>query len=241
MDTAMQIIDDNVDLSIQFFSDGISGGTTPPTDSVYSYACEVLSLGLFYLEFQDAIKHGDGDCDMIVWKYLLLLFKASKRTNYALTYLAQYYLIFPPRLTEQLNGQFVNMHGLPGRNVSCDLPMEHLNREVKTAIKGLGANKSLLRTGKAVGVLTDKFTNFDKDNSISMDCGTHAVRSAKKDLAKIQKQLTSSQVFTLVPDRQHKSFKNLKTNMIRTLMKQELTDWILDHYYPIQFESNFTV
>ena len=115
MDTAMQIIDDNVDLSIQFFSDGISGGTTPPTDSVYSYACEVLSLGLFYLEFRDAIKHGDGDRDMIVWKYLLLLFKASKRTNYAieaLTLLAQYYLILSPRLAEQLKwSRFVNVHG----------------------------------------------------------------------------------------------------------------------------------
>lgn len=248
MDTAMQIIEDNVDLSIQFYSDGISDSTTPPADSVYSYACEVLSLGLFYLEFRDAIKQGDGDRDVIVWKFLLLLFKASKRTNYAieaLTLLAQYYLILPPRLAEQLKwSRFVNMHGLPGRNISCDLHMEHLNREVKTAIKGLGANKSqkaVLRTGKAIGVLTDNLTNFDEDNSISMDRGTHAVRSAKKDLAKIQKQLTSSQVFTLIPGRQHKSFKNLKTNMIRTLKKQEVTDWILDHYYPIQFESNFTV
>ena len=65
------------------------------------------------------------------------------------------------------------------------------------------------------------------------------VRSSKKDIAKVQKQLTSSQVFTLTPGRQHKSFKNLKTNLIRTLKKQEVTDWILDHYYPIEFESNF--
>lgn len=100
-DTAMQIVEDNVDLSIHFFSDGISGNTAPPADSVYSYACEVLSLGLFYFEFRDCIKEGDGDRDMIVWQYLLLLFRASKRTNYAieaLTLLSQYYLILPPRL-----------------------------------------------------------------------------------------------------------------------------------------------
>ena len=90
-------------------------------------------------------------------------------------------------------------------------------------------------------MLTDKLTNFDKDNSVSMDRGAHAVKSTKKDLAKMYKQLTSSQVFTLIPGRQHKSFKNLKTNMIRTLKKQELTDWILDHYYPIQFKSKFTL
>ena len=105
---------------------------------MYSYACEVLSLGLFYFVFRDSIREGDGDRDMIVWKYLLLLFKASKRTNYAieaLTLLAQYYLILPPRLAEQLKwSRFVNVHGIPGHNISCDLHMEHLNREVKTAI-----------------------------------------------------------------------------------------------------------
>lgn len=90
-------------------------------------------------------------------------------------------------------------------------------------------------------MLTDKLAQFDEANNIYIDHGAHSVRSAKKDLAKIQKQLTSSQVFTLIPGRQHKAFKNLKTNMIRTLKKTELTDWILDHYYPIQFESNFTV
>ena len=90
-------------------------------------------------------------------------------------------------------------------------------------------------------MLSDKLDGFDEDNTISKDRGTHTMRSAKKDLTKIQKQLTSAQVFTLIPGRQHKSLKNLKTNMIRTLKKQELTDWILDHYYPIQFESKFTV
>ena len=52
--------------------------------------------------------------------------------------------------------------------------MEHLNREVKTAIQGLGANKSkkaILRTGKAIGILTNKLAKFDKDNNISSDRG----------------------------------------------------------------------
>ena len=55
-DTAMQIVEDNVDLLIHFFSNGISGSTTLPADSVYSYACEVLSLGLFYLNFRIVFK-----------------------------------------------------------------------------------------------------------------------------------------------------------------------------------------
>lgn len=141
MDTAKQIVEDNVDLSITFSSDGASGSATSSADSVYAYACEVLNLGLFYFKFRDGIKYEDGERLLIIWKYLLLLFKASGQTNYAieaLTLLTQYYLILPPRLAEQLKwSRFINMHGLPGRNVSCDLHMEHLNREVKTAIKGL--------------------------------------------------------------------------------------------------------
>ena len=114
--------------------------------------------------------------------------------------------------------------------------MEHLNREAKTAIQGLGANKSkkaILRTGKAIGILTNKLTKFDKDNNISSDRGAHAVKSAKKDLARIYTQLTSSQVFEIIPGRQHRAFRNLKTNLIRTIKKKELTEWILDHFYPL--------
>ena len=103
--------------------------------------------------------------------YLLLLFKASGRTNYsieALTLLSHYYLILPPRLAEQLKwSRFVNTHGLPGHNISCDLHMEHLNREAKTAIQGLGAKKfkkTILHTGKAIGILTNKLAKFNRDN-----------------------------------------------------------------------------
>ena len=241
MDTATQIVEENVDLSTNFSSDSCS---KTATNHVYAYACETLSLGLLYFEFRDAIKEGDGDRVMRIWKYLLLLFKASGRTNYsieALTLLSQYYLVLPPRLAEQLKwSRFVNVHGLPGHNVSCDLHMEHLNREAKTAIEGLGANKSkkaILCTGKAIGILKDTLDKFDKDNNVPSDRGAHAVKSAKKDLTKIIKQLASSKVFKIIPGRKHKSFRTLKTNLIRTLNRKELTEWILDHYYPIQVHS----
>ena len=71
---------------------------------MYSYACETLSLGLIYLEFQDAIREGDGSRVLQVWKFLLL-FKASKLKNYAteaFTLLAHYYITLPRCLAEQL-------------------------------------------------------------------------------------------------------------------------------------------
>ena len=35
------------------------------TASVYVYSCEVLRLGLLFLEFKDFIRRGDEGCDLI--------------------------------------------------------------------------------------------------------------------------------------------------------------------------------
>ena len=46
-------------------------------DSVHSYACEILSLGLLYAEFQDAIREGDGLRVLRCWRYFLRTFRTS--------------------------------------------------------------------------------------------------------------------------------------------------------------------
>ena len=121
-----------------------SGLGSEDIDGVYEYAKEVLSLCLLHTEFQDAIREGDGLRVLRVWKFLLLVFKASHKVNYsieAFNLLAQYYILLPPRLGQQLIwSRFINTHGQPGKNIPCDLHLEHLNRALKTAICGLGAN-----------------------------------------------------------------------------------------------------
>ena len=66
------------------------------------------------------------------------------RKNYAIEsfiLLAQYYILFPLRMAEQLKwGRFVNTHRKPVTNIPADLHTEHLNKDVKTAIAGLGSN-----------------------------------------------------------------------------------------------------
>ena len=149
MEIASYVIEKHVDLATEFSeSERLKG-------SVYTYACEALTLGLLLQEFKDAIREGDGNRVMTVWKYFFLLFKSTGRKNYALeafTLLVQYHFILPPALAEQLKWcRFINNHGIPGRNISMDLHMEHLNRLCKTAIEGLGANKSqkaIIRVGK---------------------------------------------------------------------------------------------
>ena len=177
MDTASEVVQQHVDLSIQFDD----GKKHKEPDTVYAYASELLSLGLLYFEFKDAVKEGDGDRLFRVWKHLLLLFKASNKKNYAVeafTLLAQYHMLLPTRLVEQLKwSRFVNVHGLPGHNISCDLHMEHLNRLTKTAIVTLGVNKSekaIIRVGKSIGTLEGTLKTFDKEHVVPAQSGAHS-------------------------------------------------------------------
>ncbi len=84
---------------------GTEAQFTKESCTVQSYTKEVLSLGLLFLNFKDAIKEGDGDRVLRMWKYFLLLFRATKHTNYAkeaLTLLTQCLFTLPPNLAKQI-------------------------------------------------------------------------------------------------------------------------------------------
>ena len=138
--------------------------------TAYEYACEVLALGLLIFNFKDAVQEGDGDQILLISKYMLLIFRATGRKNYAIeafTLLSQYHITLPSNLAEQLKwSRFIHVHGLPGHNISCDLHMEHLNKLVKVSIEGLKANKSekaTKRVAKAMGALSKTTGSFDSE------------------------------------------------------------------------------
>ena len=140
---------------------------TMSKDSVYSYACQLLSLGLLYREFCDSIRERDGYRILRCWRYLFLLFKVSGRTNYAIEAFIQYHFLFSPRQCNQLIwSRCVNIHRLPGSNIPADLFMEHLNRLCKEAIKNLGSNKTekaIQQVGKVISVnnsVNNSMTNY---------------------------------------------------------------------------------
>ena len=142
----------------------------------------LMSVGMVYLEYSDAIKEGDGLRVLRCWRYMLLIFKATGRTNYsieAFILLAQYHFLFSERQKHQLLwGRFINVHGLPARNIPSDLLMEHFNRLCKETLNGLGANKTekaLVRVGKALGALDSVQKNYDDDNDIKEQSGSHKV------------------------------------------------------------------
>ena len=56
-----------------------------PSDCIYGYAKELLTLVLFYSEYSNAIRGGDGASTCIAMVVLLVpLFKAANQTNYTI-------------------------------------------------------------------------------------------------------------------------------------------------------------
>lgn len=233
-DISAHVVKTHVDLATIFKQPS----TSVETGTVYDYACEVLSLGLLVMDFKDAVREGDGKIVVsLLWKYMMLLFKASGRKNYAieaLTLLSQYELLLPPNVAEQLQwSRFINVRGLPGHNISCDLHMEHINRLVKVAIDGLGANKSkkaIKRAGKAaIGVLSEAMESYDIEVGIKPPSGKHSKAETSKDLEKVVNQLMECDVFVYTT-KAHSSFSQLKTNLIKTLEEDKLKDWMVERF-----------
>ncbi len=217
MKIASRLVDTNVDLHTDFCdSSDISTEAqfTKESCTVQSYTKEVLSLGLLFLNFKDAI---------------------TKHTNYAkeaLTLLTQCFVTLPPNLAKQIKwSHFINVQGLPGRNISCDLHMEHLNRVVKTAIYGLGANKTeqaITRIGRCVGKIVTVLGIFDRLAGVSEVSGSHSKRSFLKDLSKIVDQLKDVNVFST--SHSHRSFSKMGPNLMKTLSLQYLKKWIIENF-----------
>ena len=61
--------------SISFgYNDGNCTFTNSTDDGVFQYAQQLINLGCFYLEYDDAIKEGNGERVLRCWRYLLLIF-----------------------------------------------------------------------------------------------------------------------------------------------------------------------
>ena len=205
---------------------------SPEKDGVLSYAKKLLGSGLFYLEFCDAIKEGDGIRVARCYRYLLPIFFGTGRTNYSCEVLNMLHqeLTLPPRLANQLLwSRFVNTHGAPGRNIPGDLYMEHLNRVAKDAIRGLGANKTeraIERVGKAIGTLAPLLESFDQKVNVKDVSGSHRRASMKKDIEEVVNELTTHAVFSTIHGRKHPTFPSPR-DLLHGKPSTELQGWMI--------------
>jgi len=188
------------------------------------------------MELADAIREGDGDRVHRCWKYLLPIFKASNRTNYSievLNMLNQVEFVLTEReAAELLWNRFVNTHGVRGRNIPCDLHIEHLNRMCKDAVYGLQANKTptaIVRISKSLGPLANIIESYDKENRIKSTSGAHNKPSFNKEMTTILKELMKYKVF-VESDRPRKYdlFPTVKVSL-HEQDREELLLWMMDH------------
>lgn len=228
---SLKIVDMFIDLEANFTI------ASPPQahddDKILEYSKLVMSIGMLYFEYCDAIREGDGMRVLRCWRFMFIFFKCTNRTNYSIesfTLLAQYHFLFSEQHRQQLIwGRFINVHGLPARNIPCDLYMEHLNRVCKDAVNGLGANKTskaLVRVGKIVGILDAVLRNFDAENSVNERSGKHKVANVKKDLNTVVKVLLDENVFNYSSGRYHDTFKTVVSNPTRFLDHETLLSWM---------------
>lgn len=210
-------------------------------DRVRAYACNILSSGLLLMEFVDAIREGDGSRIIRCWKYFLLHYKVANRTNYsveAFTLLAQHHFLLSPRLAMQLTwSRTVNIHGCQGKNVPCDLFMEHLNKEAKQRICGLGSNitdESVRRIGRTIGNTIEIAKRFDEDNGIKEPSCRRSRRSCEKDMELLLKQLLEeSRVFDYVPNRAHCNYRSMQPNSIQSISIPDLNVWMTQQLHKL--------
>ena len=202
-------------------------------DKVHQYANQLLSLGCFYLEYSDAIREEDGLRVLRCWRYILPMFLSSGKRNYAiegLNFLLQHGHILPPQQAAELIwSRFINVHGIPGRNIPNDLHMEHLNCVIKTSIQGLCSNKTLnviTRLGNALGVIAPILSKFDVENCVTEPSGTHHRPHSDRDMKIVIQELSS--VFKSVPSRHHETFRNPR-DPLHAKTHHDIHSWIVAH------------
>ena len=133
---------------------------------------------------------------------------------------------FSERMRKQLKwNRTINAHGLGGKNIACDLHIEHLNRECKGSISGLGAKGKSLRSSASI------LNEFDKINNIKPQSGHHTARASDVDISKLLKQLQSeSKVFVEIAGGHHQNYPDFESNVIKKLKKSDLLQWFQDRY-----------
>ena len=191
--------------------------TVSRLDIVQLYATEVLTLGLLWLIFVESIREGDGARVMLCWKFLLLVFKYKKHTNYAkeaIILLSQCHCLLSDCQANQLTwSRFVNNRGRRGCNISCDLHLEHLNQRLKNMISHLHSNihdAAIDRAAKSLGIVYHLCKQFEEQSDIVTESDHHNKPSCSKDIHLILELIKEQQIFQEHVNRQHHSFSKLK-------------------------------
>ena len=170
-------------------------------DAVHNYASAIIGYGLLANNFEDACNDGHGERQIRLWKFFLLHFKANGRTKYSIEafhLIAQVNALLTARKAHQLIWNRTCSTNNLGENKPLDLQNEHLNRELKDDINTYRAQlteKSIDRTGHAIGPTMHVLQNFDKISEVKPPSGKHPEPKQNEELDIIVKELKKQAVF----------------------------------------------
>ena len=105
-----------------------------------------------------------------------------------------------------------------------------MNRIVKNAVRGLGANKSekaIIRTGKCVDTIAELLTKFDEDQGVKSTSNYHSTVSEAQDLELLLNELGAHvNPFMQIPNRHHNNIKVPKTTLLQQVDPEKFSSWL---------------
>ena len=203
-------------------------------DYKYNYTTKALRKGMFCASRHDAMKEGDGKRMLAHWKTDFLSFKAGHHTNYsilAFELVSKLEATLSEREAHQLtHNRFVNMYGGAGNNISLDLALEFLNKEVKPHLKNVTrlTDQVVERAGKFAKICREVVHNFDERISFYSAIGRHKENTYDKEVGLMVEDLYHENLFKIEPSRSHNSFKKCKRFDEFSLNPLDLKKWMIE-------------
>ena len=168
---------------------------------------------------------------MRCWKIFLLYYKAYGHHKYALaSFLLQSntMAIFTEAQAQQLIwNRTVNRKGGRGRNISCELRLEQINRLSKELLHNLGVNLNEVgakRESMAIGFLEKILQSIEED--LRVPNGHHKMKEKEADMHHLIGNLLSKEIFKHTNGRKHEKYNGFERNLLAKLDVTSLANWL---------------
>ncbi|KAI8487325.1 Serine palmitoyltransferase 2 [Branchiostoma belcheri] len=151
----------------------------PPCDYKKDHSEARLCFGMLLENMNDAVKEGDGERLVRLYRVALLYYKAYGHTQYAYSTVL---MLVRTLHSHHMKAhsltwiRFFNSKGGKGRNISCNLHLEHVNNFLRSSLKGLGPNlteQTASRISKSLGILKGVLGTTDEELGVAKPSGYH--------------------------------------------------------------------
>ncbi|XP_063042925.1 uncharacterized protein LOC134437362 [Engraulis encrasicolus] len=188
-------------------------GTSLNKDHKQEHTLARLSFSFLLWDMLDAVKEGDGERLMRLYKVALLFYKAHAHSHYAYSTLLltlQVNACLTPRMSHSVTwNRFWSTRGGNGGNIPLDLHLEHLNNFLKSFLKGQGPNlseESASRVSKAIGVLKEIMDKVDTELGVKKPSGIHRAEQQTQDILTLINVFREGQLLSKIPGREFRAF-----------------------------------